>query len=130
MSYTDADVERVAEAICNADTTSWKNTDDTQTLPDVTWAEMRDDTDYIPYEGISLGRDHYRGMARAALEAMAREPIEDVLRAQHVYNIQIEPAGPNYYAEVVSAAHDRRTGTGATIDDAIRAAVAAANEGR
>lgn len=75
MRYTEQDVERVAEAICNADTASWKNTDDTQTLPDVTWAEMRDGTDHIPYEGISLGRDHYRGMARAALEAMEREPV-------------------------------------------------------
>lgn len=54
---------------------------------------------------------------------MERGPLEDVLRAQHVYNIQIEPAGPNYYAEVVSAAHDRRTGTGPTIELAIRNAV-------
>lgn len=106
MSYTEQDVERVAEAI---------KRQKKRVLP----RDMVGEFTRLEWE-----------QARAALEAMAREPLENVLRAQHVYNIQIEPAGPNFYAEVVSAAHDRRTGTGATIDEAIRAAVAAANEGR
>jgi len=62
-------VERVAEAICQADTTSWKHTDNTTTMPDVEWSEMRDDT-LFDYEGISLGRNFYRTMARAAITAM------------------------------------------------------------
>ena len=107
MTYTEHDVERVAEAMFLAGNR----------------LAGPDDMDYAD-------RAYYGGLARVALDAMEREPLEDVLRAQHVYNIQIEPAGPNFYAEVVSAAHDRRTGTGATIDDAIRAAVAAANEER
>lgn len=106
MAYTEEDEQRVYEEINRA-----------------VAKEMRSPS--------RLPQDEFmRHIARVALDAMEREPLEDVLRAQHVYNIQIEPAGPNYYAEVVSAAHDRRTGTGATIDDAIRAAVAAANEGR
>ena len=103
MTYTEQDVERADEAYQRA-------------------FDAADRTG--PAEG-RFQRSHLAGL-RAALEAMAREPLEDVLRAQHVYNIEIEPAGPNYYAEVVSAAHDRRTGTGATIADAIRNAVAVA----
>ena len=142
MRYTEEDVDRVAEAICNADTTSWKNTDDTQTLPDVTWAEMRDDTDHIPYEGISLGRDHYRGMARAALEAMEREPITTALRRldegatirrvlplraggyEATITVPTEPIGNGWYE------HEDVVATGATIDEAIRNAIAVAQEGR
>lgn len=101
MRYTEEDEQRVYEAINR-----------------VVAKEMRSPS--------RLPQDEFmRHIARVALDAMTPEPsLEDVLRAQHVYNIQIEPAGPNYYAEVVSAAHDRRTGTGATIEEAIRAAVA------
>lgn len=134
MKYTEQDVERVAEAICNADTTSWKNTDDTQTLPDVTWAEMRDGTDHIPYEGISLGRDHYRGMARAALEAIEREPLEDVLNDARIYDVYVlsvtlSDGTDAWEAQIMEPKRDRRWATGATIDEAIRNAVKAANEG-
>lgn len=62
-------VERAAKAMCDADQVSWKNTSDTKSLPDVEWDDMRDNIEDVPYEGISLGRDHYRDMARAALAA-------------------------------------------------------------
>ena len=63
-------IERIAEAMHKADEISWKNTDDTKTVADVAWSDMLDDIEYIPYEDISLGRNHYRVMAIAALDAI------------------------------------------------------------
>jgi hypothetical protein len=61
MKFDEQDVERVAEAIFN----------ETVTYP--AWDDLCDtwDSSYGP------GKDHYRSIARAAMEAMEREPTRN-----------------------------------------------------
>lgn len=124
MTYTDADVERVAEAIFN-ETVDYPAWDD---LPDA-W-----DSSYGP------GKDHYRSIARAALEAMEREPLEDVLRdtrswLQHL-DVELRDDGQFscavYGYEVIGTDVLVMDATryGADPVDAIRNAIAVAQEGR
>ena len=116
MGYTDQDVERVAEAIKRA------AVDADGTYP------------------MGTGR-FYAAQARAALEVMEREPLENVI---HDLNpgtkiVRIWPLRKGGYEAEIGVPvtehpdgwwdHERFVGEGATIDEAIRAAVASANEG-
>lgn len=123
MSYTEQDVERVAEAICAAE------------FDGDYWASLNDGAANAP-DAYAYQREinHLRVLARAALEAMEREPIEDVLRNGADGGMVVRWAGPlgeNEYWALVAARDEsdrevRFDATGATIDAAIRNAVAAA----
>lgn len=104
MGYTDQDVERVAEAIKRA------AVDADGTYP------------------MGTGR-FYAAQARAALEVMEREPLEDVLDAigGYVSEVGRNPGHTDGWQAVVVKEPYQHFGTGATIDEAIRAAIAAAN---
>lgn len=79
MTMDDTQIEVIARSMYEADQVSWKNTDNTQSQPDVRWEDMRDETEHIPYEGISLGRNHYRDMAHAAVAAMEGEVVDTLV---------------------------------------------------
>lgn len=113
MSYTEQDVERVAEAI------------------------KRGAVDADGTYPMGTGR-FYEAQARAALEVMEREPLEDVIhdlspgtKISHVWPLR----EGGYEAEIGVPVrqdpdgwwdHEMFRGEGATIDAAIRNAVAAA----
>lgn len=94
-------VDRVAEAIKTADKVSWKHDREhgTQTLECAEWSDMDDDTLHVPYEGISLGRDHYRALAAAALGAINQtEHNENEIRLRdddHVSTGGVHTSGKN-----------------------------------
>lgn len=127
MSYTDQDVERVAEALCVAE------------FDNEYWETLKDGADGAP-DAHTYQREinHLRVLARAALEVMERETLEDVLhdlspgtKICHVWPL----LEGGYEAEIGVPVrqdpdgwwdHERSRGEGATIDEAIRAAVAEA----
>ena len=127
MSYTEQDVERVAEAIWHEDY-FWN----TGVYPD----HEDDNHTSITWDRESKATQRWgRSVARAALEAMGREPLEDVLRVKnwkvtlaHSHTSDGEALDDAWFAYVV----DWHTGkhlaheNGATIDEAIRNAIAAA----
>ena len=118
MTYTEEDEQRVYEEINRA-----------------VAKEMRSPS--------RLPQDEFmRHIARVALDAMERETLEDVI---HDLNpgtkiVHIWPLRKGGYEAEIGVPvtehpdgwwdHERFMGEGATIDEAIRAAVAAANEGR
>lgn len=63
-------VEAVAKAMCEVDKKSLRHTSDSEYDTDAEWGEVLDKSTHIANEGWSLGRDHYRDLARAALAAM------------------------------------------------------------
>ena len=72
----DPRAEAVAKALSDADGMSWHNEGTYKTFTDAEWAGMEDETDDIPYERPSLGRDFYRDLARAAIAALDIPAIE------------------------------------------------------
>lgn len=123
MKYTEQDVERVAEALCVAE------------FDNEYWETLKDGADGAP-DAHTYQREvnHYLVMARAALEAIEREPLEDVLNDARIYDVYVLSVtlsdGTNAWeAQIMEPKRDRRWATGATIDEAIRRAVKAAKGG-
>lgn len=119
MSYTEQDVERVAEAIWHEDY-FWN----TGVYPD------HEDENHIPitWDRESKATQRWgRSVARVALEAMEREPLEDVLGGDlAVSHVSKDSGYLGWFAKVEDAIGVRYHGHGTTIDEAIRNAVKAA----
>lgn len=114
MSYTEQDVERAAPRVWAEDYFFCHGTYPDEADPPLRWEDIPE-----------AFRVHARALSRAVLEAIEREPLEDVLTAvKHDLHLEREPNSD--YPEWHVWLDEQHEGTGATIDEAIRNAVKAA----